>query len=769
MTLQNHQWRTFGGDPVTGMTPPRLIVYADTPGLTMNGEQEGFVAHVYKLFCDAINVSPHRDGYHLQNREAPDGTRVRMESIAGIHKVMVWVQGRSDRKQAQIYFLVWGPWVDVARLYNAVKKEITTRTLTFLRPLQEFERTIYAAMYDWEQNPPKQILARREPSTNVSLILYEGSELFATKIGSNLSSPAEDFVKVWSEPLFVGVSADFSMMGRLGLGVSYRDKFDRPYIHHPPNPEIVVVNDLRVAYTPVNPVPSWAASNIIVHQVTVNIVSQIDRVVLVGSNAAAETLDQKTDSISYTMVQTNAPSISLLHPTEVVYSTPVGGVFGDITGVLGPQHSTPSLTSPELALSSGAVISNERIIDGFRNSQELNIASFQAPFDLLICRLWERFDDRSLADEDPQNYVDVRLQSEYIRCSASIVNRTTSSNANYSLEGHPGASIFSYTAHDAEWSISENRQNWDVEAEMRLVLPWKTFRLAAFEATGSICTPQESRRSVEESSLGGPPSPSDGVRTNRIFDDGYLENLQALYEYPLAVDHLTKSYVLLRKRLVEQTQSDYDWVTTTDPGSGFVFSSVVTGDRVTTISLILELEWHYAGKTKQYILHQEDRQTSFDSTGPTRLRLLPYPHPEYIRGLQRVVTCGQTTKPEKNVAPANNYINDSSEYRVAVGRVAGGKDAIMFRGVVSPLVIDGLLTNPLLFRRRTSTQSAAAFGGSSQPVLASPDRPFLNVPAQFSIEIVNDDIHVWSSQIPEVTGARPSETLRTADVWAINL
>lgn len=97
MSLRNQHWITFGGEPVTGMTPTQVRVFSDTPGLVMNAQQEGFVAHAYKLFCDAINISTFPNGYHLQNRIAPDGTTVRMESNLGVHRVFVRIKGAEKR------------------------------------------------------------------------------------------------------------------------------------------------------------------------------------------------------------------------------------------------------------------------------------------------------------------------------------------------------------------------------------------------------------------------------------------------------------------------------------------------------------------------------------------------------------------------------------------------------------------------------------------------------------------------------------------------
>lgn len=107
MSLRNQNWITFGGAPVTGRTPTQVRVSADTPGLVMNAQQEGFVAHAYKLFCDAINISAFPDGYHVQNRRAPDGTEVRMESNAGVHRVFVKLPtGKNEEPE---YLLVASP------------------------------------------------------------------------------------------------------------------------------------------------------------------------------------------------------------------------------------------------------------------------------------------------------------------------------------------------------------------------------------------------------------------------------------------------------------------------------------------------------------------------------------------------------------------------------------------------------------------------------------------------------------------------------------
>lgn len=60
------------------------------------------VAHAYKMFCDSAKVSALPDGYHVQNRELADGSKVRMESNKGVHRVMVWPVGGADVGEEKI-------------------------------------------------------------------------------------------------------------------------------------------------------------------------------------------------------------------------------------------------------------------------------------------------------------------------------------------------------------------------------------------------------------------------------------------------------------------------------------------------------------------------------------------------------------------------------------------------------------------------------------------------------------------------------------------
>ena len=96
MSLLNNNFLTFGGEPVAGRVPTQIIVKpspdtGETAELTP--ELYSAVCHAYKLFCDAVRVSPHANMFHVQNRQFPDASKARFESNAGVHRVMVWPTG----------------------------------------------------------------------------------------------------------------------------------------------------------------------------------------------------------------------------------------------------------------------------------------------------------------------------------------------------------------------------------------------------------------------------------------------------------------------------------------------------------------------------------------------------------------------------------------------------------------------------------------------------------------------------------------------------
>lgn len=110
MPLLNNNFMTFGGDSVTGRVPTQLIVKPslDTgKTIELSPQLYGAVSHAYKLFCDAVNASPHAEMFHVQNRKFPDGSKARFESNLGVHRVIVWpVGGGGDRYPVNTFFCI---------------------------------------------------------------------------------------------------------------------------------------------------------------------------------------------------------------------------------------------------------------------------------------------------------------------------------------------------------------------------------------------------------------------------------------------------------------------------------------------------------------------------------------------------------------------------------------------------------------------------------------------------------------------------------------
>lgn len=83
--LNNHNFISFSGEPITGRTPPRTMIVGEQ-GLT--AAQRGGVAHAYRLFCTAVNTSVAK--YHNRVRFLEDGSKVQMVSNNGVDTVVVW-------------------------------------------------------------------------------------------------------------------------------------------------------------------------------------------------------------------------------------------------------------------------------------------------------------------------------------------------------------------------------------------------------------------------------------------------------------------------------------------------------------------------------------------------------------------------------------------------------------------------------------------------------------------------------------------------------
>ena len=121
--LNNPNFIGFDGTPITGRTPTQTIVMSDGERIEMLPQLRAEVAHAYKLFCDAVNVSAFPMGYHVLSFKFGDGSKARMESNNGVHKVMVWPTGASGDDE-----LIWGIGVCVldssGELYDKYKMYI---------------------------------------------------------------------------------------------------------------------------------------------------------------------------------------------------------------------------------------------------------------------------------------------------------------------------------------------------------------------------------------------------------------------------------------------------------------------------------------------------------------------------------------------------------------------------------------------------------------------------------------------------------------------
>jgi len=92
MRVNNPDYLTFGGQPITGRIPPTMVV----DGGVLTQEQYGGVIHAYKLFCDMTKLA--LGDYQIANRILKDGTRVRMISINKADTVLVWPTGGGSQE-----------------------------------------------------------------------------------------------------------------------------------------------------------------------------------------------------------------------------------------------------------------------------------------------------------------------------------------------------------------------------------------------------------------------------------------------------------------------------------------------------------------------------------------------------------------------------------------------------------------------------------------------------------------------------------------------
>ena len=88
--LVNQNWIGLDGTPVTGATPPQLLMMKGR----LTQKQYGAVAHAYHLFCLGKKVAVGE--FFIANRTLKDGTRLRLESRQNIDRVLVWSNTPDD-------------------------------------------------------------------------------------------------------------------------------------------------------------------------------------------------------------------------------------------------------------------------------------------------------------------------------------------------------------------------------------------------------------------------------------------------------------------------------------------------------------------------------------------------------------------------------------------------------------------------------------------------------------------------------------------------
>lgn len=85
--FRNPHFVTFGGESITGRTPPRVMVF----GASLNKQQQGETAKAYKAFCDWQMMA--LGEFHSKEHILTDNTRVRITSSNGLDLIQVWTSG----------------------------------------------------------------------------------------------------------------------------------------------------------------------------------------------------------------------------------------------------------------------------------------------------------------------------------------------------------------------------------------------------------------------------------------------------------------------------------------------------------------------------------------------------------------------------------------------------------------------------------------------------------------------------------------------------
>lgn len=153
MSVQfNQSWVGVDGSPVTGRVPASMAVQFElVPGSKPPRQTPevpafllGSVYHAYKLFCDAIAVTPNPGGFHVQNRTfqyeingLPRTARLRMTSIAEVHQVSLVVPVHED-DDLRLNYWVGYFFSD----YDTAPPEITFEVVKFDKALTKKKKVL---------------------------------------------------------------------------------------------------------------------------------------------------------------------------------------------------------------------------------------------------------------------------------------------------------------------------------------------------------------------------------------------------------------------------------------------------------------------------------------------------------------------------------------------------------------------------------------------------------------------------------------------------
>lgn len=104
--LVNQNWIGLDGTPVTGATPPQILMMKGR----LTKAQYGAVVHAYHLFCLGKTVATGE--FFIANRTLSDGTRLRLESRQNIDRVLVWSSAEDGINELPHGFGVITDWQD---------------------------------------------------------------------------------------------------------------------------------------------------------------------------------------------------------------------------------------------------------------------------------------------------------------------------------------------------------------------------------------------------------------------------------------------------------------------------------------------------------------------------------------------------------------------------------------------------------------------------------------------------------------------------------